>query len=269
MPSSGYYDWVEAGEPYTDARPVADLAKTLRGYGYTVWTRGDTSHMQASVPEDHTPFSATGWPGASPRWYGHALDIADPTETGRPDLPSLAALGSQLYADIQAGVPGAILVKYMNWEPTGPTGPCYHDQWQPGHKRTPSSDRGHIHVSMRSDSTKLTDMAGYDPVARLRGTTMSDETAKQVEATSRRTQAFALGEQSYNTAWSTKTPDGVEQNWLVGQIGAIAGLVDGIAHDVDVLAERVSVGGVDVDALADAVASRVLARLAAAIGSAS
>src|SRR5688572_9617268 len=166
MPSADFYRWQAAGEPYTDARPVATLTKLLRGYGYTVWTRGNDAHMQAVPPEDHTPFSQTGWPVASPEWYGHAVDIMP---QGIPaGLPNLAQLGAQLFNDKTANVPGARLLKYMNWEPKGAGGPCYHDAWQPTHKRSNSTDRGHIHGSFRSDATHSNEMTGYDPVQRWR-----------------------------------------------------------------------------------------------------
>lgn len=165
-----YADWVRDGSPYTDCVPNVELARLLRGYGYTVYTKGDTSHMRATPPEDHTPFSATGWPVASPYPYGHAIDVMPPAAGS--SLPSLAELGRQLFDDRTGVIPGAALIKYMNWEPNGPGGSCWHDAWQPSHTRTPSTDRGHIHLSWRSDATKKT-LAGYDPVARLRGDDMT------------------------------------------------------------------------------------------------
>lgn len=165
-----YAGWVADGSPYIDCTPNVELAAVLRGYGYTVYTRGDTRHMQASPPEDHTPFSATGWPDPSPYPYGHACDIMPPPAGS--GLPSLAELGRQLFDDRTDEIPGAKLIKYMNWEPNGPGGPCHHDSWQPDHRRTSSTDRGHIHISWRSDATHKT-ISGYDPVARLRGDDMA------------------------------------------------------------------------------------------------
>lgn len=165
---SGFTDWEHAGEPYTDAQPVADFAATLRRRGYTVYTRGDNSHMRADPPEDHTPFSATGWPVSSPRWYGHAADVMPPPAGS--GLPSLARLGSQLVLDRNTGVAGASVIKYLNWTPAGRTQPR-HDSWEPTHAVRDSSDAGHIHVSFRSDCTHSAAMAGYDPVARLGGST--------------------------------------------------------------------------------------------------
>lgn len=158
-----YQKWVADGSPWKPAHPVDDLAKRLRGYGYTVYVLGNDEHLHAQPPEDHVPYSATGWPKPSPYPYVHACDVMPPTKAG---LPSLAQLGAQLHADKQTNT--AAWIKYMNWEPSGPNGPCYHDEWQPNHTRTSSTDRGHIHISIRSDYTTSTAAANYDPVARLR-----------------------------------------------------------------------------------------------------
>lgn len=164
MASQAYYDWLDAGKPYTTARPAAKVAANIRRHGYTVYEIGNTSHMQAVPPEDHTPFSATGWPKTSPRWYGHAIDIMPPP-SGK-GLPTLAQLAQQIHDDKQAGVAGAATVKYMNWEPDGPGGKCVHCSWQSSHASTSSTDYGHIHVSFRSDKTTSSEADSYDPVQR-------------------------------------------------------------------------------------------------------
>ena len=167
MASQGYRDWVAAGRPFTLAAPLKTLRNILRGYGYTVYDIGNESHQLADPPEDHMPYSETGWPRTSPRWFGFALDIMPPAKgSGLPTLPQL--LG-QIYRDKQAGHPGLAWLKYMNWEPSGPTGPCYHDSWQPSHSRRSSGDRGHGHLSGRSDHYLTDTTGGYDPVARFRG----------------------------------------------------------------------------------------------------
>lgn len=161
MANAFYASWQRSGGGYTLAYPVADLAATLRHHGYTVGTIGDSSHMLASTPEDHTPYSRTGWPIPSPYGWIFALDIMPAGSS----LPSLAALGAQLVADRNAGV--ATAIKYLNWQPAG--GSCRHESWEPGHLITPSSDVGHIHVSFRTDFQLSHSMGGYDPVARVRG----------------------------------------------------------------------------------------------------
>lgn len=162
--SSAYFTWLAAGRPWEVAYPVADLCACLRSHGYTVYLLGNLAHLTAGTPEDHTPFSATGWPDPSARWWVHALDVMPPPAGS--GLPSLAQLAAQIRADKLAGIAGASWVKYLNW--TDAAGDCWHDSWQPGYARRSSSDHGHIHGSGRTDYRLSRVAAGYDPVARFR-----------------------------------------------------------------------------------------------------
>lgn len=164
MAPDTYAEWKADGSPWEPARPIEDLSNTLRQYGYTVYVIGNLAHLQARPPQDHTPYSATGWPQPSPYPVVHAMDIMAPAVGS--GLPGLSQLGAQLYLDKTNNV--APWIKYMNWEPQGPGGPCYHDAWEPNHSRTASNDRGHIHVSIRTDYTHSHAATNYDPVARLR-----------------------------------------------------------------------------------------------------
>ena len=168
MTVTTFAGWVADGRPWHPSTPAADLQRILTPYGYTVYILGNDEHLQKVNPEDHTPYSRTPWPGKQPYPYILACDIMPPKN---PKAPSLAQLGAQLFADKQAGI--MPWLKYMNWEPSGPAGPCYHDSWEPNWKRTPSDDDGHIHASFRTDfvTTKLS--ATYDPVARFRGEDMA------------------------------------------------------------------------------------------------
>lgn len=171
MATAAYNAWVRAGRPWTVMRPVKALGDRLRAYGYTVYYLGsdDASHLQAAKPQDHCPFSTTGWPGGHPYPYVAALDIMPPRSGS--GLPSLQQLGAQIVADRNAGVVGIGWVKYQNWEPDRDNGGrCWQDSWKPGHSRTNSTDRGHIHMSARSDVATSTVGDAYDPVARIRGT---------------------------------------------------------------------------------------------------
>jgi hypothetical protein len=170
--SAAYTAWVADGRPWKFSRPVRSLGDQLRAHGYTVYYEGDDRHLQKDTPEDHTPFSATGWPVKSPYPYCNATDIMPPKDgqvsklTGRR-LPSLQALGAQLRRDRLDGHPAVQFVKFMNWEPEGDnTGPCYQDSWRPDYARRDSTDRGHIHVSGRSDMHLSAVADGYDLVAR-------------------------------------------------------------------------------------------------------
>ncbi|HEY0697385.1 MAG TPA: hypothetical protein VGD43_06205, partial [Micromonospora sp.] len=145
-------------------------------YGYTVYDLGNREHLEHEPPEDHTPYSATGYPRRARYGVGYAIDIMPP----RRGLPSLPLLGAQLLADRKAGVPGISWLKYMNWEPKGNyTGPCYQESWRPRYARRRSGDRGHIHLSGLTGFETSAIGSGYDPVARLRGE--DDDMSKQAE----------------------------------------------------------------------------------------
>ncbi|MET9303191.1 hypothetical protein ABZX66_28110 [Micromonospora aurantiaca] len=178
-------NWIADGSPFRLMTPARDLRDILRGHGYTVYDIGNRSHLEADPPEDHTPFSATGFPGKAKYGVGYALDVMPPKDGQRSKvdglpLPSLQQLGAQLLADRKAGVAGIKWLKYMNWEPERNNGgPCYHESWQPSYARRSSTDRGHIHLSGLTGYETSTIGAGYDPVARIRG---DDEMANFTDA---------------------------------------------------------------------------------------
>lgn len=178
MATQAYHNWMNDGQPWKESRPAYAIGRKLAAHGYTVYYKGNEAHLTARTPEDHTPFSATGWPGSHPYPYCNAMDIMPPPAgaTSKLDgklLPTLQQLARRLRADKIADVPGARWLKYLNWEPEGNyTGPCYHDSWQPTYARTPSTDRGHIHASGRSDYVTSPTADDYDLVARARGEDM-------------------------------------------------------------------------------------------------
>ena len=273
MPSADFFRWQRAGEPYTDCRPGATLTKTLRGHGYTVYTRGNDDHMEAVPPEDHTPFSQTGWPVESPEWFGHAVDIMP---QGIPaNCPTLAQLGDQMFNDKTANVPGARLIKYMNREPKGPGGPCYHDAWQPTHKRSASTDRGHNHVSFRSDATHSDEMAGYDPVQRWRDSMTEPLSKTQTRDAVVRTDDAVDNEFPWRADYPAKFPEGDKranpkvqlQTAVIEAAGrgeaARAAAVDGTTAILARLHEEVAV--TLTDAQLDTLADKVTARLQALV----
>ncbi len=163
MTTAAARSWRAAGGPWKLATPIAHLAATLRGRGYTVGTIGNDAHLNANTPEDHTPYSVTGWPGAHPYPYILALDIMPPA-AGR-GLPSLADLGAQIVGDRDSGYGPASWIKYVNW--TNAAGACRHERWTPNHTVKASNDTGHIHVSARTDFVTSGVAVAYDPVARV------------------------------------------------------------------------------------------------------
>jgi hypothetical protein len=145
MASTAYRQWVNAGKPLTPARPVRDVVDRLKvaypraaARNLFSWHSND-AHYQAATPEDHTPFSATGWPAASPRWVVFATDVMH-----RPDLGvDCRALFPYWLSEAKAGRFRSL--KYIIWQAK-----LYSVQnnWRP------SNNRGHfdhIHLSFRTD----------------------------------------------------------------------------------------------------------------------
>lgn len=219
MASEAYYEWLAAGKPFKLAAPLVALRNLLRRYGYTVYDIGNERHQKAEPPEDHMPYSATGWPVASPRWWGFALDVMPPPAGS--GLPTLAQLGRQIHNDRRNGVAGLAFLKYMNWEPGD--GNCWHDSWQPAYARRSSSDRGHIHLSGRSDQYLTNTLGDYDPVARFRaggdmGTTEEIKAANVLLSyTDPRVEVLQTGDDNL-----LRGPNAGKPMWLVGTVKRIA-----------------------------------------------
>ncbi len=157
MTVTTYQGWVNDGKPWKNCQPINDFIATLQRHGYTGPTAGigDQSHLTATPPEDHCPYSHTPWPGVQPYPYVMAIDIM-----GGEGL-DLIRLGGLIFNDKNSNVPGTEPIKYMNW--TDSDNNCFHDSWQPNHTRYNSSDRGHIHISFRTDYVTSNRMAIYDP----------------------------------------------------------------------------------------------------------
>lgn len=183
MVSQGYRDWLAAGQPYTLIRPAAAVQRNLRLQGLVVYDYPNAEHQKANTPEDHTPYSATSWPISNARWRGHALDVMP--RTGVPAAAANAenaAIARQLIRDRDAGVPGAMWIKYINW--TDERGVCRQVRWQDGRSERSSTDKGHIHISGRSDCANDARADTYDPLARARaGVTGDDDMTPEQAAT--------------------------------------------------------------------------------------
>lgn len=165
-PSQGYRDWVKAGKPYNLITPAKALQRNLRRHGLTVYDYPDDGHQQATKPEDHTPYSVTGWPGENRRWNARGLDIM-PRSSSYAHRKENADIARQIIRDKDAGVPGTEWIKYLNW--TDEDGNCFHVSWQPTKAVRSSTDRNHIHVSGRSDCDSDTRAETYDPFQRMQG----------------------------------------------------------------------------------------------------
>lgn len=264
-----YAEWVADGRRHEDALALAQFAAVLRGYGYTVWTLGNDAHAKRGTPpgsraEDHMPYSSTPWPGRQPYPYVLACDIPDDIPKG---CPSLAQLADQIHRDKQASIAGTEWIKYMNWEPSGPGGPCLHCSWQPGHVQRSSSDRGHIHISGRTDYA-TTAGPRYDPVARWRARTGKDDDMGFLDE--KNTQTGRTGGQMLTDLWWAKfkgNASDIEQAALKRVEATLAAIAADPGNDVVLGTEQVTqLAGLLAPLLptADQVAAAVAAREAAA-----
>ena len=207
MASQGYRDWLNAGAPYTLIRPAKAVQATLRGYGLTVYDYPNAAHLEAATPEDHTPFSVTGWPGQNKRWKARALDVMPRKGVSAAQAnKENADIARQLIRDRDAGYPGVMWIKYLNW--TDERGTCQQERWtdsaNPLRRTTrSSSDRGHVHISGRSDADDDDRADTYDPIARMKG---DDD--------------MALTEQvNWGKQFLPNPPGSSEGPWLGGTLG--------------------------------------------------
>lgn len=144
MATQAYHDWVRDGRPFQLALPVRQYRDRLVAAGWaltTIGTIGDEAHLQAPRPEDHTPFSVTGWPNHSPYPIVHAIDVSGPGAAGM-STPAVAA------GWIEAARLGRTpWVKYIVWQAKRYD---VRNDWRPVES---SGHYDHVHVSFRTDYT--------------------------------------------------------------------------------------------------------------------
>lgn len=264
MSTQDYLTWISRGSPFRLMTPAADLRDLLRRAGYVVYDIGNEAHLEAEPPEDHTPYSETGWPRAAQYGTGYAIDIMPPDD---PDLPSLQQLGAQLLADRNEGVPGIGWLKYMNWEPEGDDrGPCWHESWQPGYARRRSDDRGHIHLSGLTGYETSVIGRGYDPLARIRngGTDMLTPQQAQQLRDAHYTTAVAIP----NPIGDGRVPLHVWAAWMTAVVKALAAAVSNVDEATRAqvqrdLAEATAQVRADLAGIADEVSTHLAAQVTA------
>lgn len=144
MATQAFKDWVADGRPFRLARPVAQysIALTAAGWGPgDLGTIGNEEHAQAETPEDHMPYSFTGWPLPNEYPYVHAIDVMHHPDRGLDVGPLVA----YWVAEARAG--RTPWMKYINWSGL---------QWDVRRGwagRTISGHFDHAHVSFRTDWT--------------------------------------------------------------------------------------------------------------------
>lgn len=146
MTSAQHRQWNASGLQWRLAYPLVAVRDDLRAKGYTVYDIGNDNHMDHDPPEDHTPYSETGYPGKTPYGWVTAIDIMPNSR-----LESLQVLGLRFKNGRNSGV--YPWLKYMNWGPRDDYH-AIHSSWQPDYAETSSTDTGHIHLSCYSTYTQ-------------------------------------------------------------------------------------------------------------------
>jgi len=137
MAEPTYAYWRAHGSVWHPAQPIAQFASALWPLHGEVGTIGNQAHLTANPPEDHCPFSHTGWPIPNIYPYVCAIDYSGPKW--------VLTRNWWLYNAFLGFMPWA---KYIN---TGEGMEYTHaDGFTHGHK---NSDLGHVHMSIRSDWT--------------------------------------------------------------------------------------------------------------------
>ena len=112
MATAAYKTWVKAGRPWHVANIVNDYRVALHDAGWAfaeLGTIGNEAHLQAETPQDHTPFSVTGWPDQHPYPAVLALDVMN----GARPSPVMTSLVGYWLAEARAD--RTPWVKYINW----------------------------------------------------------------------------------------------------------------------------------------------------------
>lgn len=166
MAVAAYYAWDRLGRPLEPAQPVREFVEKMRvayprAKNLFSWY-ADERHYQAEPPQDHTPYSATGWPLDCPPWWVFATDIMH-----RPDLGvDCFTLFGYWLSEAKAGrMPW---LKYMIWR-----GQRYdvRNQWRPV---ASSGHFGHVHLSGRTDH-QHTSLGVWSPAPPAPPTTLEDD----------------------------------------------------------------------------------------------
>lgn len=147
MASEAYRIWVKKGKPYKLAEPIRVIENYCEKHQIRVLgTIGNKAHLTADHPEDHTPFSFTGWPVDLQKYEVTAIDAEDDDH----------GFGKAFLAEARTGAYNAWL-KYLNVDNRHYT---YRDQFKKG---TSSGDE-HLHVSIRTDALNLDISDSFDPL---------------------------------------------------------------------------------------------------------
>lgn len=143
MAVAAYSRWDALGRPLEPAQPIRDIVERMRvafprAAGLFSWYANE-AHYTAVPAQDHTPFSQTGWPQASPEWWVFATDVMH-----RPDLGVDCNVLFEYWLG-EARADRMPWCKYLIWQ-----GTLYDVRygWRP---QAASGHYDHIHISTRTD----------------------------------------------------------------------------------------------------------------------
>ena len=160
MPSSSYYAWISAGKPVDPCTPVREYVERLKATfpQDAIWFSwyANAAHYEATPPQDHTPFSATGWPLPSPHWVVFATDVMHHPTKG----VDCNVLFPYWLSEAKAG--RTPWVKYIIWQAK------LYDvrrNWAPVAN---SGHYDHVHLSMRTDH-QFTHLGAWSVVPNAQG----------------------------------------------------------------------------------------------------
>lgn len=190
-----YYAWDRLGRPLEPAQPVREFVEKMRlaypraaAANQFSWYANE-SHYTAEPPQDHTPFSETGWPLVSPRWVVFATDVMH-----RPDLGvDCFALFAYWLAEAKAGrMPW---LKYMIWRAKRYD---VRNRWAPADA---SDHFDHVHLSSRTDH-QHTSLGSWSPAP---GGAMTEQNQYNADA-----YGYAVSQLNPTAkVFATPTPPGV------------------------------------------------------------
>lgn len=244
--TAAYDRWVAAGKPLQPCRPIREFVGLLE-QAFPVaasahlfsWFTND-AHLLADPPEDHTPFSATGWPTATPFGIVTATDVMHRVDLG----VDCAQLVPYWLAECKAG--RMRWVKYINWQ-----GKRY--DVRNGWAGVPTVGHfDHAHLSARTDNLDTT-LAGWSITPEDAMTLSAEQSAQLAEVHSILMTGKRLG--------PAQTSDGgIPIAWLPRQFYEVDNAQAAVAAAVSALTGE---GSVDVDALASALKTELGEALAA------
>jgi hypothetical protein len=191
MATAAYGRWDRDGRPVTPSQTIREMVGKMklaypRAANTFSWYANE-AHYQASFPQDHTPFSVTGWPGTSPYPVVFATDIMH-----RPDLGvDCNELFSFWLAEAKAGhTPWR---KYIIWQAR-----LYdvRNAWRP---QSNSGHFDHIHLSDRTDWVNRS-IGDWDPTGDSMPITPEDAARVIASDVAPGDEKLSLG----NAVWQTR-----------------------------------------------------------------